>query len=224
MFSIRLLSALLLVSALVACTTRRESNPQRTATEQLLISAAADRAAEELRLDLPQGSRVFVDSSNIEGLDAKYAVGVMRERVLELGGRLVPSRGDADVVVEVRMGALSIDESKFLLGIPEFSIPIPASDSVTFPELALFKRAERRGVAKFAGVGYDAKSGELLSVSGPQFGFSHETRFGLLLFFSWERRDFIPEDADRGGLPVSRDDLPRLEEPSRQPQSVAPGP
>lgn len=63
-----------LVLAAGACTTRKESNPPRTATEQLLISAAADRAAEKMNLDMPPDSKVFVDSSNIEGLDSKYAI------------------------------------------------------------------------------------------------------------------------------------------------------
>jgi hypothetical protein len=83
---------------------------------------------------------------------------------------------------------------------------VPASDSIKFPEIALFKKAERKGVAKFAGIGYDAKDGRLLGVSDPQFGFSHETRYVVLLFFSWERKDFIPDD-DRL-IPLSGDDLP----------------
>jgi hypothetical protein len=187
---------------------RPSSDPPRTATEQLLISEAADRAAEKLNLDIPPHSKVFVDSSNIDRLDSKYAVATMRERILELGGNLVGERGDADVVVEIRAGALSVDENNFLLGVPEFEIPIPAAASITFPEIALFKRAERLGVAKFAGVGYDAKSGDLIGATEPQFGFSHDTRFVVLLFISWEKRDFIPEDEDL--IPLSASDLPSL--------------
>ena len=205
---VKMIVTLCLVAAVSACSTRRESNPPRTATEQLLISEAADRAAAKLNLNLPPNSEVFVDSSNIEGLDSKYAIATMRARMLQLGANLVADRGAADVVVEIRSGALSVDENKFLLGSPEFSVPVPASDSITFPEIALFKRAERRGVAKFAGVGYDAKDGRLLGVSEPQYGFSHETRFVVLLFISWERRDFIPEDERL--LPLSASDLPRL--------------
>jgi hypothetical protein len=189
-----------------ACSTRRESSPQRTATEQLLISAAADRAADRLNIDLPERSKVFVDSSNVEGLDSKYAVAAMRAGLLRRGAALVADRAAADVVVEIRSGALSVDESKFLLGIPEFEIPLPVSDSIKFPEIALFKKSERKGVAKFAGIGYDAKEGHLLGASEPQFGFSHETRYVALLFFSWERKDFIPDDERL--IPLNGDDLP----------------
>ena len=193
----RLSLALRLIVLVGACNTRRESTPPRTATEQLLISAAADRAAEQLDLAMPANSKVFVDSSNIEGLDSKYAIATMRERMLKLGANLVAERGDADVVVEIRSGALSLDENKFLLGSPEFAVPVPLSDSITFPEFSLYKRAERRGTAKFAGVAYDAKTGKLLSATEPQLGFSHETRYVLLLFFSWENRDFIAKPEER---------------------------
>lgn len=195
-----------LAVAASACTVRNESNPPRTATEQLLISAAADRAAEKMNLDMPPNSKVFVDSSNIEGLDSKYAIATMRERMLKLGANLVADRGAADVVVEIRSGALSVDGDKFLIGIPQFDVPIPLTGQLPFPEVALFKRQERGGVAKFAGVGYDAKTGKLLDATEPQYGFSHERRYVLLLFFSWERRDFIPKEERM--MPLSAADLP----------------
>ena len=208
MTGLKPIALLSLVMTVGACTIRNESNPPRTATEQLLISTAADRAAARLNLEMPPNSKVFVDSSNIEGLDSKYAIATMRERILKLGAQLVADRGAADVVVEIRSGALSVDENNFLIGIPQFDVPIPLAGEIPFPEIALFKRAERDGVAKFAGVGYTAKDGKLLGATEPQFGFSQEKRYVLLLFFSWERRDFIPrEDQDRI-VPLSTADLP----------------
>jgi len=47
-----LLSAL----ALSGCSTMRETAPDRSAREQLLISTAADRAAERLNLKIPAGT------------------------------------------------------------------------------------------------------------------------------------------------------------------------
>ena len=56
-------AALLTVAAVVlsACASTTETNPGRTATEQLLLARAADRAAEGLILPIPQGARIFVD-------------------------------------------------------------------------------------------------------------------------------------------------------------------
>lgn len=191
---LRILAVLCLALAIAACSTRRESNPQRTATEQLLISAAAERAADRVKLDLPPDAKVFVDATNFEGLDGKYAVAAMRERILKLGAGLTADRDKADAVVEIRSGALSIDEQKILVGIPQFDVPIPLAGAVGIPEIALFKKAERKGVAKFAGVGYSAKDGKLTGASGEQYGFSRETRWVVLLFFSWETGDYLPED------------------------------
>jgi len=55
--------------ALCGCTTERQTDPARTATEQLLILTAADRAANKLALQISKGSQVFLDATNFEGID-----------------------------------------------------------------------------------------------------------------------------------------------------------
>ena len=64
--------------ALGACTSTRETSPQRSATEQLLISTAVDRAVEGMDLKIPQGTKVFLDAGQLEGSDGKYASGAMK--------------------------------------------------------------------------------------------------------------------------------------------------
>jgi hypothetical protein len=201
-----------IILALGGCSTERKTDPPRTATEQLLISAAADRAAERVKLDVPKGAKLFVDSSNFDGTDAKYAIAALREQLLRDGGRLVSSRTDADYVVEIRSGALSIDENSVLVGIPQMDIPIPlAGSSFSFPEIALFKKEERKGVAKFAAAGYGAEDGMLADASAPQYGFSHETEWIVLLFISWRTSDLLPESAREPIIDVTPD-WPTLEE------------
>ena len=189
-----------------ACGTQRESDPSRTATEELLISEAADRSADQLNLNIPQGSKVFVDSSNIDGTDSKYAIATMRAQLVKLGADLVADRKDADVVAEIRSGVLSTDEKTSLVGVPAMPIPIPLAGNITVPEIALFKKAERIGVAKFAGIAYQAKDGKLVGISDPKYGVSHEGEHVFLLFFTWQTRDFSPEKERL--LPVDTTDLP----------------
>ena len=148
--------------ALGACSTERETSPPRTATEELLVSTAADRAAEHLDVAIPKGSKVFVDASNFEGTDSKYAIAAIRDHVARCGGYLVADRKDADMALEIRTGALSIDEKSLLVGIPRFDVPIPLAGNFKFPEIALFKRAQQKGVAKFAATGIDARTGQLI--------------------------------------------------------------
>ena len=101
-----------------ACSLTRESNPPRTATEEFLISTAIDRAVEGLKLDIPKSTSIYLDASDFEGTDSKYAISDVTERVLLAGGRLASDRSKADMVVAIRSGALSTDSDGFLLGIP----------------------------------------------------------------------------------------------------------
>lgn len=190
------LAAATLLLALAGCTTERATQPARTATEQLLISTAADRAAQQLSLQLPKDARVYVDASNFEAIDGKYALGAIKAELLRRGARLVADQKAADVIVEPRSGALSIDESTAIVGIPQFDIPIPAAGNLTFPEIALFKKEEKQGIAKFAALAYDAKTGNLVSASSPDFGFSHKTQWVVALFVSWNTNDLIPEEVE----------------------------
>ena len=192
--------AVLAALAVAGCTSARESHPSRTATEQLLISSAADRAARRLNLDIPPGAKVFVDATNFEGTDGKYAVAAIRDHFLRSGMALVAERKDAAAVVEIRSGALSIDSEEFLVGVPEFGIPIPLTGEFTFPEIALYKDSKRRAIAKFAAVGYGAGNGRLISSTAEQYGFSHKTEKTILLLLSWERTDAVPkEQPEEGG-------------------------
>lgn len=116
---------LAMVLGLAGCTTARETNPARTATEQLLVSTAADHAADRLELGLPKDTKVFLDAQYFEGTDQKYAISTIRDQLLKQGDRLVADKGNADAIVEIRAGALSVDQDTTLLGIPSFDIPIP---------------------------------------------------------------------------------------------------
>jgi len=185
--------AVLLVVLTAACAERRESLPDRTATEQLLFSTAVDRLSDNLALEIPAGSNIFMDAQYVEGIDSKYLIASLRDRILRHGGRLVENRGDADLVIEPRVGAMSTDRKKNLFGTPAFPLPIPLVGSVEFPELAIFKRDRRQGVIKLAITSFDAKTGALHQSTKPEYSFSQRTDWGVLLFFSWQDNDLMPD-------------------------------
>jgi hypothetical protein len=180
---------LFVLLCLAACSTVRQSAPERTAMEQILISTAADRAAENLIVDMPSGVHAYVDAANFDGVDAKYAVAAIRDRLLRKGVSIVDDRAAADAVIAIRAGALSMDEDQTLIGIPQFGIPIPLAGELTFPEIALYKKARQQGVARFAAAAYDAKTGRLIASSGPSSGRSHRTRWVVMLFAHWVTDD-----------------------------------
>jgi len=188
------MALILAMLALGACTTVRESSPQRTATEQLLISTAVDRAIAQVNLRIPAGTKVFVESEQLEGSDGKYAAGEMRDRLLRNGASLVNDKGKADAVVEVRAGALSIDDRQTLVGIDTFDAPIPfAGQAAKIPQIALYKDRERQGVAKIAAFGYSTSDGKLIDATDPRFGYSHQYERTVLFFFTWRTSD-LPEE------------------------------
>lgn len=140
---------------------------------------------------LPAGTKVFVDAQYFEGLDSKYTISAIRDQLLKDGASLVADRGAADLVVEIRSGAQSIDDTSMLIGIPATNLPIPlAGSNLNIPEIALFKKAQRIGTAKVAMTGYDQKSGIYRFTVGPDFGLSHQIKWTVLFLFSWSREDF----------------------------------
>jgi hypothetical protein len=171
----------------------RVTVPTRGAREEMVISTAADRAAEKLAADLPLGGSVYVDATYFDAPDAKYAIGAIRAAIARRGTRIVPDRSEADRVVEIRSGALSIDQNKFLIGIPEFSLPVPLSGAATVPEIALYSFHDNQGVAKFAATEYNRADGSLVAAPPPEYAYSHDEKRRLLLFIGWSDQDFLDE-------------------------------
>ena len=99
--------------------------------------------------------------------------------------------------MELRAGALSIDDRQTLVGIGSFDVPVPlAGEAAKIPEIALYKQKERVGVAKIAAIGYTTDAGKLIDSTGPQFGYSHEDEQVLLFFFTWRSSDLPKEKTD----------------------------
>jgi len=166
----------------------------QTATEQLLISTAADRAAEKLAEQLPQNIKAYLELGQIATPDASYAAFAIRDRMLRHGLLLVDDRSMADAVIDVRIGALSTDENSVYVGTPDIPLPVVpgvTASSVLLPALVLFKRAKSEATAKFAATGYDPKTGKLVATTDPQYGYSHKIDWGVLLFFSWTNQDYL---------------------------------
>ncbi|MCW0233145.1 MAG: hypothetical protein OJJ21_06055 [Ferrovibrio sp.] len=185
-----LLSAVLLL-VLSACTSRRETDPPRSATEQLLFSTAADRAADKLTFSLQPGTKVFVDGSFVEGTDSKYLISAIRDRVMRKGGDLTDDKGKAELTIEPRVGALSVDRDRTLFGLPAIPVPLVG---IEVPEIAIFKRSYQQGVVKLAATTYDPKTGLMVQSLDPVYAFSSRRDWTFLIFFSWSTTDLMPDE------------------------------
>lgn len=183
----------ILALALCSCTLNKETVPARSATEEMIISTAADRAADKLAAQLTPGGSAYLDTTYFDAPDGKYAIGAIRAAIARRGTRLVADRAKADRVVEVRSGALSIDQNEFLIGIPEFSFPMPVLGVITFPEIALYGFRDNQGVAKFAATEIAGTDGSLVVAPPPEYAYSHNEKRKLLLFISWSHQDYLDE-------------------------------
>ncbi len=174
------------------CLQTNMTNPLRSATEQLLLSTAADRAMQATSLDTFNGKRVFLDATYFDSYDSKNAIGTIRDALSSAGARLESVATNADYIVEARSGALSIDYADTLIGIPNMGVPIPLAGTVSIPEIALYENQSQYSTAKIALLAYARVSGEHYFSSGPMVGRSRNRYFKLLGFISWTRTD-IPE-------------------------------
>ena len=141
-----------------------------------------------------EGTKVFVDASFAEGIDSKYLVSAIRDRILRKGGDLTEKKEEASLVVEPRIGAISVDADKTLFGTPAIPVPLVG---VQVPELALFKRNHQQGVIKVAATAYNPKTGLLVQSLDPVYGFSNHQEWTALFFFSWRTNDVMPEEENK---------------------------
>ncbi len=175
------------------CATIRVTDPPRTASEEFLLSGAAQKAVDQLTVDALRDRLVWIetgylisttqpfDRSFLEGevrqpsFEDVYLIAAMRAKLLSSGVRLAKRRDQAQIIVELRSGGLSIDRIEFLLGIPSTAVPTGYNSTlstvaVSTPELAILKTTKQHGFASVAYVAYWSDTGELLTASGPYVG------------------------------------------------------
>lgn len=191
-----LLAGACLAVLLAGCSTVRETQPPRTATQELLTSTAADHAASKLHPGIPAGSKIYIDTSDFKGgYGTKYAVSRITSQLLSEQYDIVSKKSKAGYVAQIRSGSLSINKSSQLwVGIPSITLPIPLAGPVKTPELPFFKTEKQKGIAKFAVTLYNAKTGKLAADTGPVYGYSHLDHYVVMLV-GWTKSDLLPKNS-----------------------------
>jgi hypothetical protein len=178
------------------CVTNNTTNPPRSAMEQLLLSTAADHALQSANLMAFANQRVFLDTTYFDSYDSKYVIGTIRDALSRAGAFLENNVTNSDIIVEARSGALSIDNSDLLFGVPNMALPVPPAGALAIPELAFYKSGKQFSTAKIALLAFAKESRAHVYSSGPLDGKSYDKHFKLL-FISWIRTD-IPEKQKTG--------------------------
>ncbi len=164
----------LLLSGLAGCGTTRWTDTKRTATEQLLVSDAIDRAVSRIDFGLLAGKEVFLDVAYLgDAVDKEYLTSALRQQMVGNGCVLKDKRDLADFIIEARAGAVGTDRHDLLYGVPALSLPtfssVPAGAPglpTATPEVALAKRTDQQAVAKIAVFAYHRETGAPVWQSG----------------------------------------------------------
>ena len=181
-----LLGLSLLLVLTTGCVNKlRMTEPARSLGEQLLLSTSIDRSLSELDAEAIgrlKGFKVFISSEYLKTLDQEYLLGSLRDLFLSNGVLVVDAAEEAQMIVEVRSGANSLDSSKATLGIAEDqALPNPVTGApVALPEISFFKRENNFAVSKVALVAYQAKSREHIFSSGTLLGGAYDRHFQFL--------------------------------------------
>ena len=105
----------------------------------------------------------------------------------------------AEVIFEVRAGALSLEQMRRVVGLPPLAVPINENlNVVSLPELSLYSRRDRVGVAEFSGFIYDAYTGKPLGAVAPMIGEYRIRSHKVLMIVSWGQQDVRAGEQEPG--------------------------
>jgi hypothetical protein len=167
--SLRFATTLLVFLGLAGCGTTRWTDTARTATEQMLVSDAIDRAVSRIDFKAMSGQSVYLDTTYLNTVtDKDYLISTLRQHMLASGCVMEPAKDQALFVVEARAGAVGTDRHDVLYGIPALNLPVaPVAGAPTAtPEIALARRTDQKGVAKVAVFAYHRETGQPVWQSG----------------------------------------------------------
>ena len=180
------LGLVLLLGSTAGCVNKqRMTEPIRTVGEQLLLSTSIDRALSELDLEAIgrlKGFKVYLSTVYLQTLDQEYLIGSLRDLLLSSGVLVVADIAQAEMIVEIRSGANSLDSAAVTAGIAEDqALPNPVTGApIALPELAFFKKQNIVSLTKVALVAYHADSREHVFSSGTLLGGAYERHYQFL--------------------------------------------
>ena len=167
-----------LVGFCIGCTTTKQSNTARTATEQLLISNAVDQSLNKIDFAPLAGSTVFLEEKYIDCVDKGYIVASIRHKLLQAHATLATKVEEADAVMEIRSGGVGTDVTSSYLGVPGFTMP----GMIGIPDIKIINRDAQKAVAKLGIVVYDVKTKRELGDGGTSLAKSDENNTYVMGF------------------------------------------
>jgi hypothetical protein len=179
------------------CANVRITDPAKTATEQFLLSTAASKAVSLLSFEAISGRKIYLDTTYFSPAEKDFVISEFRAKMLLSGISIVPKREEAEIIVEIRSGGVSIDRYESLFGIPSLTAPTSVTANamtLVTPEIAITKKIRQVGFASVSYVAYWADTGEVVASSGPAVGKSNRVDWWLFGFGPSTIGDIPPVD------------------------------
>ncbi len=165
---------------------QERTNSPMTSVEQLLLSQAVERGLGDLTLPLPLGTAVALKSYGFTP-DREFARRIVEGWFLDQGYRIVPMNV-APVTVRIVIHALGTERGESFFGIPPIrSFFFPAA----LPELAIYRMAGQRGIARYQLEIADTQTGGLIHRSPIIDGSVFMNQYTVLLWFTFQRTDLV---------------------------------
>ena len=165
---------------------QERTNSPMTTVEQLLLTQAVERGLGDLTLPLRVGTAVALKSYGFTG-DKEFARRLVEGWFLDQGYRIVPM-DVAPVTVRMVIHALGTERGESFFGIPPISSTfIPAA----LPELAIYRMAGQKGMARYQLEIADSKTGGLIHRSPVIEGSVYMNQYTVMFWFTFQRTDLV---------------------------------
>ena len=184
----------LIAVVITACTlpTARPTDP-KTPDEQLYLSKAIERAIKDSDLGIPEGTSITLESSGLTidqslkgDISSMYARDVVNGWLGKQGLIIRQEEKEATLSVRMIIEALGTRRGVRLFG-------MPATESawlpIATPELSLYKRDRKQGIARFYFDIFDTKTGRLVRSTDILEGDVTTTVYTVFFFIRWQRSD-----------------------------------
>jgi hypothetical protein len=205
-------SALPLIAALTliaGCALPREvSKTPRSATEQLLLTHAVQRALADVTVPLPEGATVAVEVSGLQtdrahvhmqkegdfgiidapSWDLSFVRDAVAARLGERGYHIKKYAGEATYLVRVMVLALGTNQGNTFFGLPPIqSVIIPFS----LPQITLYQELDQLAHARLYLDIYEAATGRFVRSTPWTTGNAYYNQYTVLFFFTFRTTDIL---------------------------------
>ncbi len=162
---------------------RRPTDP-KTPEEQALISRALEKSAAKAQLQMPRGTKIFVETTGLTS-DHPFVGHVIEGWLGRQGLIICRTREEATHQVRVIVESIGPTQSTKIFGIPGGDANAGLL-GIRLPEIALYKKDVKKGYVRFYLDVYETTTGKHLQATEPYSNAISYKDYTLFFIFTWQ--------------------------------------